>query len=95
MNADRETLRKIAHLARLEIRESEEERILDDLNRILNWVEKLGEIDTSQVEPLTHITTEVNVLREDIVAETLPREQALQNAPQQDGEHFQVPKVIE
>ncbi len=95
MNTDREALQKIANLARLQLRESDEAKILSDLNRILSWVDKLGEIDTSGVEPLTHMTLETNVLREDVVTETLSREQALQNAPQHDGVHFRVPKVIE
>ncbi|MDJ1468819.1 Asp-tRNA(Asn)/Glu-tRNA(Gln) amidotransferase subunit GatC [Cytophagaceae bacterium DM2B3-1] len=95
MNADQDTLRKIANLARLDLKESDEVEILNDLNRILTWVEKLSEIDTSNVEPLTHINTDLNVMREDIISETLPRSKALENAPKQDGEHFRVPKVIE
>ena len=95
MNTDREALQKIANLARLEVRETDEAQILSDLNRILNWVDKLGEIDTSGVEPLTHMTLETNVLREDVVSETLSRGQALKNAPKHDGVHFRVPKVIE
>ncbi len=95
MNTDREALQKIANLARLELRETDEAKILSDLNRILNWVDKLGEIDTSGVEPLTHMTLETNVLREDVVSETLSRGQALENAPKHDGVHFRVPKVIE
>ncbi len=95
MNADRETLRKMAHLARLELKEEDETHMLNDLNRILTWVEKLSEIDTSNVEPLTHVTEDMNVMRDDVVSETLPREKALQNAPKHDGKHFRVPKVIE
>jgi aspartyl-tRNA(Asn)/glutamyl-tRNA(Gln) amidotransferase subunit C len=95
MSADRETLRKIAHLARLELKEDDETRMLSDLNRILTWVEKLSEMDTSNVEPLTHINADINVMRNDQVSETLSRETALQNAPQHDDAHFRVPKVIE
>ena len=95
MNADRETLRKIAHLARLELKQEDEVHMLSDLNRILTWVEKLSEIDTSQVEPLTHINPDVNVMRNDEISETLSRETALQNAPKHDNDHFRVPKVIE
>jgi aspartyl-tRNA(Asn)/glutamyl-tRNA(Gln) amidotransferase subunit C len=95
MNADKETLRRIAHLARLEFDEKEEGKMLDSLNKILTWVEKLNEIDTSQVEPLTHMTDEVNALREDEAKEPLPHDRGLLNAPDKDEEYFRVPKVLE
>ncbi len=95
MNADHTTLRKIAHLSRLELKESDESKILDDLNRILTWVEKLNEVDTTGIEPLTHMTAEINVMRPDVVSETLKLADALKNAPKHDGAHFCVPKVIE
>lgn len=95
MNADRETLRKIAHLARLELKEGAEQEMLDSLNKILTWVEKLNEVDTAGVEPLTHLTDEVNVLREDQVQEPLPHERGLLNAPSKDDDYFRVPKVLE
>ncbi len=95
MNADRETLRKIAHLARLDLEEGAEQEMLYSLNKILTWVEKLNEVDTSGVEPLTHLTDEVNVLREDKVQEPLPHERGLLNAPRKDDDYFRVPKVLE
>jgi aspartyl-tRNA(Asn)/glutamyl-tRNA(Gln) amidotransferase subunit C len=95
MNADRETLRQIAHLARLELKEGAEKEMLDSLNKILTWVEKLNEVDTAGVEPLTHLTDEVNVLREDQVQEPLPQERGLFNAPRKDDDYFRVPKVLE
>jgi aspartyl-tRNA(Asn)/glutamyl-tRNA(Gln) amidotransferase subunit C len=95
MNADRETLRKIAHLARLDLEEGAEQEMLYSLNKILTWVEKLNEVDTSGVEPLTHLTDEVNVLREDKVQEPLPHERGLFNAPRKDDDYFRVPKVLE
>lgn len=95
MNADREMLRRIAHLARLDFEEKAEQEMLDSLNKILSWVEKLNEVDTSQVEPLTHLTDEVNVMREDEAKEPLPQERGLQNAPRKDSEYFRVPKVLE
>lgn len=69
--------------------------MLDSLNKILTWVEKLNEIDTSQVEPLTHMTDEVNVLRDDEVKEPLPHDRGLLNAPDKDQDYFRVPKVLE
>jgi aspartyl-tRNA(Asn)/glutamyl-tRNA(Gln) amidotransferase subunit C len=95
MKVDHETLHKIAHLARLEVRPEEEQPLIDSLNDVLTWMEQLNEIDTTGVEPLTHISAELNVLREDVVAHQLPREQALKNAPDKTESYFQVPKVIE
>ena len=95
MKVDQETLQKIAHLARLELRPGEEAAMMDSLNEVLTWMEQLNELDTTGVEPLTHISAELNVLRDDVVSQQLPREQALENAPAQEGPYFQVPKVIE
>lgn len=90
-----ELLHKIAHLARLDVRPEEETSMLGSLNDVLTWMEQLNEVDTEGVEPLTHISLENNVLRTDVVANQLPREQALVNAPQQDSQFFEVPKVLE
>jgi aspartyl-tRNA(Asn)/glutamyl-tRNA(Gln) amidotransferase subunit C len=95
MKADKETLRKIAHLARLEFDPASEEKMLTSLNDILSWVEKLNEIDTTEVAPLTHLSEEVNVMREDEVIAPLPHENALLNAPKKDADYFRVPKVLE
>ena len=95
MKVDSEALQKIAHLARLEVRPEEETDLLSSLNGVLTWMEQLNEVDTTGVEPLTHMSDETNVLRDDIVANHLPREQALANAPQHDGQFFEVPKVME
>lgn len=90
-----ELLHKIAHLARLEVRPEEEAGLVNSLNDVLTWMEQLNEVETTGVEPLTHISLETNVLRDDVVANQLPRQQALTNAPQQDGQFFEVPKVLE
>lgn len=95
MKVDKETLHKIAHLARLEVRPEEEADMLKSLNEVLTWMEQLNEVDTTGVEPLMHISEELNVLRDDVVGQHLPREQALANAPQHDKQFFQVPKVLE
>ncbi len=95
MQVDKEALQKIAHLARLDVRPEEEADLLNSLNEVLNWMEHLNEVDTTGVEPLTHISDETNVLREDEVKSQLPREQALANAPQHDGQFFEVPKVMD
>lgn len=95
MKIDKETLYNIAHLARLEIDPSSEEKMMNELSKILTWMEKLNELDTSQVEPLTHISTEINVFREDIPLPSMDHEKALLNAPKKDANYFRVPRVIE
>ncbi len=95
MKVDAETLQKIAHLARLEVDPAEETALLASLNGVLTWMEQLNELDTTGVQPLTHISEGLTVVREDIVANQLPRERGLENAPQHDEQFFQVPKVME
>lgn len=90
-----ESLEKIAHLARLHIAPQDREQLLESLNKTIAWVNKLGELDTTGVEPLTHMTHEVNRWREDAIVQTLTREQALSQAPDHDDNYFRVPKVID
>jgi len=84
----------VAKLARLRFTDAEAERFTHQLNEILSYVEKLNEIDTSAVEPLSHVIDVQNVLREDRILPSLPREEALMNAPENTGRFFKVPKVI-
>ena len=95
MKIDKESIKKIAHLARLEFDESSAEKMSRDMSQILDWVEQLNEIDTSQIEPLTTMSSEVNVMREDKVGHHLSHEAALSNAPKKDSDYFRVPKVLE
>jgi aspartyl-tRNA(Asn)/glutamyl-tRNA(Gln) amidotransferase subunit C len=95
MKTDLQTLLQIAHLARLELDKASEEKMLHDLNRILDWVEQLNEVDTTGVEPLTHMSEEVNVMREDEPQQPLPHDKALLNAPKKDSDYFRVPKVLD
>lgn len=95
MKIDRRTLDKIAHLARLEFDEKDAEKMMADMTAIVNWVEKLKEVDTEGVEPLTTMSHEINVMREDETKEHLSHERALKNAPRKDADYFRVPKVIE
>ncbi|WP_299706970.1 Asp-tRNA(Asn)/Glu-tRNA(Gln) amidotransferase subunit GatC [uncultured Pontibacter sp.] len=90
-----QTIRKIAHLARLEFNEEKEQEVLQDLNKILNWVDQLRELDTENVEPLIHMSHEVNVMREDVAENTVSHDAALKNAPKKDSDYFRVPKVLE
>jgi len=82
-------------LARLEFDELKEEEMTKSLNSILNWMEVLNKVDTDNVKPLTHMSAEVNVLREDVVKGGLSHHDALLNAPKKDSDYFRVPKVLE
>lgn len=95
MKIDVDTLRKIAHLARLEFDEESAEKMTADMTQILDWVEKLNEVDTSDVDPITTMSSEENVLREDVIGTHLDHEKGLKNAPQRDSDYFRVPKVLE
>ena len=95
MKIDRALLDKIAHLSRLDFDEKDAEKMMQDMTAIVDWVEKLKEVDTDGVEPLTTMSFEVNVLREDIVGQHLPHDEALKNAPKKDDQFFRVPKVLE
>lgn len=94
MTIDSKTVDHLAHLARLRFDESEKEGIREGLEKMVAFVEKLQSIDTTGVLPLLHISDAVNVLREDVVEGSIPREEALRNAPVKDEAFFKVPKVI-
>lgn len=95
MTIDKETVEKVAHLARLELNETETQEMIKDMSKILDFMAKLNELDTSGVEPLVYMTSDVNVLREDVVKQQITHEEALQNAPKHDDDYFLVAKVIE
>ncbi len=95
MKIDHESLHKIAHLARLEVKPEEEEALLESMENVLTWMEQLNELDTTGVAPLTHVTDEVNNWREDVAQNALSRAEGLQNAPSHDEQYLKVPKVIE
>jgi aspartyl-tRNA(Asn)/glutamyl-tRNA(Gln) amidotransferase subunit C len=84
----------IAELARLKFSNEELENFTSQLNKILVYVEKLDELDTENVEPLSHPVEGNNAFREDELKPSINREEALKNAPDGDGEFFKVPKVI-
>lgn len=94
MQIDKQTIRKIAHLARLEFDEKKEEQFTADFNKIIGWMDKLNEVNTDNVQPLIHMSEEVNVLREDVVNNSLSHADALLNAPHKDSDYFRVPKFL-
>ncbi|RMD87335.1 MAG: Asp-tRNA(Asn)/Glu-tRNA(Gln) amidotransferase subunit GatC [Calditrichaeota bacterium] len=85
---------KITFLAKLKFSESEKQKIARELDQIVAYVDKLNELDTSDVEPLSHVMEFKNVLREDSVEKWLTQEEALKNAPAKKQGYFSVPKVI-
>ena len=89
-----ETVKQVAVLARLSLAEAEVELFTRQLNDILNYVEKLNELDTTDVPPMAHVLELNNALREDEVQDSLPLEEALNNAPDRQRNSFAVPKII-
>ena len=87
-------INKIANLARLSFSEEEKPVIKDKLQRMIHFVEKLNEVDTEGVEPLLHMSNNVNILREDEVKNSITTEEGLKNAPVHNEQFFKVPKVI-
>ncbi len=95
MKIDKDLLHKIAHLSRLDFNQQDETKMMKSLNDILDWVEQLNEVDTTGVQALTHMSEEVNNVREDVMLDTLSHSRGLFNAPKKDSDYFRVPKVIE
>ena len=85
---------KLANLSMLHFDEAEKASIKKDLERMISFVEKLNELDTSGVEPLLHLSENINVLRDDEVKGSISREEGLRNAALHDEQFFKVPKVI-
>ena len=95
MIINRELLDKIAHLSRLEFDEKDAAKMMEDMTAIVTWVEKLNEVNTDGVEPLTTMSHEINALRDDEVKQDISQADALRNAPATNGDYFTVPKVLE
>lgn len=95
MSISKEDVQYIAALARLRFTEEEQERLADQMSRILDYVDKLGELDTTGVPPMSHVLDLHDVFREDEVEQRISREDALKNAPDADSTYFHVPTVIE
>lgn len=95
MSVDLATVRKIASLARIAVTDAEVQAMVPELNNILGWIEQLGEVDTSQVAPMTAVIANDLRLRDDVVTDGGIRDRVLANAPQAEHGFFAVPKVIE
>ena len=95
MAIDKDTVKYVAHLARIDLQDKELEKFSRQLHDILDFIDKLTKLDTKDTEPTSHILPINNVLREDEPHPGLSSEKALMNAPQKKGNFFVVPKVIE
>ena len=95
MSIDKETVKHVAHLARIELQPNELEKISGQLHDILGFIDKISKLDTKDVTPASHILPINNVLREDSLRKSLTPEKALENAPSKKGDFFSVPKIIE
>ncbi len=95
MKVDENTVNKLADLSKLEFDEGAKKEIIEDLNKILSFVDKLNELDTDNVEPLIYMTEETNILRKDKVVQKITQAQALINAPEKDSDYILVPKVLD
>ncbi|PSQ85537.1 MAG: Asp-tRNA(Asn)/Glu-tRNA(Gln) amidotransferase GatCAB subunit C [Bacteroidetes bacterium QS_1_65_9] len=94
MSVSREEVRHVAQLARLDFSEEGEARMADELSQIIEYVDKLDELDTSGVPPMSHVLDVTNVFRPDEVEERIDRGEALELAPEADDKYFRVPKVV-
>ena len=91
----RDEVLKIASLAKLHLSEDEVDLYTDQMNDILNYMHQLDELDTENVEPLSHVLDQLNITRRDKEEPSLSRDDVFSNAPDSDGEYFVVPSVIE
>ena len=95
MKVTDDIVKHIAHLARLEFKGEELEASRGDMEKIIDFMDKLSEIDTENIEPLIFMNENVNVLREDVSNQTLTKENALSNAPKSDSDYFRISKVLD
>ncbi len=94
MHVDEKMIDHLSNLARLEFSGAEKQAMIGDMEKIIGFVEKLNEVDTTGVEPVRYMGSEINVYREDVVGEMLSTSDALKSAALKDDQFFKVPKVI-
>lgn len=95
MKVNNKLVEHLAHLSRLDFDDDSKEKMKFDFEKMLDFVAKLEEVDTANVEPLSYMSSELNELRDDKVEQVLTQEQALQNAPVNDTDYIRIPKVID
>lgn len=95
MSVTADEVRHIARLARLRLSEGEEISMASQLSQILDYIEQLNELDTAEVDPMSHVLDLVNATRDDVVEQRISHEDALRNAPAADSDYFRVPRFVE
>ncbi|MFT3986694.1 Asp-tRNA(Asn)/Glu-tRNA(Gln) amidotransferase subunit GatC [Aestuariivirga sp.] len=95
MSVDQATVKRVARLARIKVKDEDVPRLAGELNSILHWIEQLNEVDVSQVEPLTSVVTMKMKMREDVVTDGNYAARVVGNAPAEEDSFFMVPKVVE
>jgi aspartyl-tRNA(Asn)/glutamyl-tRNA(Gln) amidotransferase subunit C len=95
MRISKEEIEHIASLARLYLSEEEKDLFGSQLSSVLDYMEKLNELDTKDIEPTSHVLPLSNVMRDDIPSPSIPKEDALLNAPDRTNKFYRVPKIIE
>jgi aspartyl-tRNA(Asn)/glutamyl-tRNA(Gln) amidotransferase subunit C len=95
MSVDQATVKRVAHLARIKVRDEDVPRLAGELNTILHWIEQLNEVDITAVEPLTSVVTMKMKMRKDEVTDGHMPAAVTANAPAQEDSFFMVPKVVE
>ena len=95
MSIDNSTVKKVAKLARLKVDAKEEQNLKNELNNILEWVDKLQKVNTDNIDPMLSVSNEPMPMREDMVTSKLDNKQILSNAPEKKAGFFVVPKVVE
>ena len=95
MSVTNDEVRYVANLARLQFNDDEIKSLAGDMNKILEYMELLNEVDTSEVEPLDHVIELESRLRQDAAKKPLSHDEAMKNAPDADSDYFRVPRVIE
>ncbi len=94
MKLDKNTVKRIADLSKLEFTSDETTAILKDMNQMLEFIDQLKELDTTNIDPLIHMTEDENILREDDAISGASQQEALKNAPSKDSTYFKIPKVL-
>lgn len=95
MNINEETIYKVANLARIEIKDAEVPGLIEEMSKILTFMEQLNALDTEDIAPLVYMNEAENVWREDVAKEEISVEDALKNAAEHNDRYFMVPKIIE
>jgi aspartyl-tRNA(Asn)/glutamyl-tRNA(Gln) amidotransferase subunit C len=94
MKIDISEIERLAELSRLRLNDDEKNRAREDMERIIGFIDKLQQVDTTGIEPLVHVNNHENVLRDDVESQSVNKEDALKNAPSHDSDFFKIPKVL-